>query len=342
MISFVTAIAILLIGFSICSSLLLAITHFNKTHYQDLVFSRYMGLVLLAGLCGLQVTHFFWLYADLNWVSEKGYNVLLFIIAPAFFLFSKPILLKNTRQNLKLIDVIHLLPIAVSPLLASWLALPIAFLLGATYLAWLANSVLQLRSEKENFKHEILLLGGVFIIAMAVAVLGLLRTSLPDKLFFNLYSIAIGLAFFLVQIALGIRPDLSLEVRESTSYVSSTLNNIDCASALSKLDKLMQMNKIYTNPELGLAELAHQLELSTHQTSELINVKLGKNFSRYLREQRINAAKFMLKNEVSASVLSVGLNVGFSSQSGFYEAFREIEGMPPGQYRKLNSSSSTS
>ena len=40
--------------------------------------------------------------------------------------------------------------------------------------------------------------------------------------------------------------------------------------------------------------------------------------------------------EPSASVLSVGLSVGFTSQSNFYEAFREIEGMTPGQYRKLN------
>ena len=38
----------------------------------------------------------------------------------------------------------------------------------------------------------------------------------------------------------------------------------------------------------------------------------------------------MLLAEPSASVLSVGLNVGFSAQSNFYEAFREIEGMTPG------------
>jgi AraC-like DNA-binding protein len=33
-------------------------------------------------------------------------------------------------------------------------------------------------------------------------------------------------------------------------------------------------------------------------------------------------------------VLSIGLCVGFTSQSNFYEAFREIEGSTPGQYRK--------
>jgi AraC-like DNA-binding protein len=83
--------------------------------------------------------------------------------------------------------------------------------------------------------------------------------------------------------------------------------------------------------------LAERLGLSTHQLSELLNARLGKSFSRYLREHRVAAAKAMLCDEPTASVLSVGLNVGFTSQSNFYEAFREIEGMTPGQFRKLRS-----
>ena len=335
----VTAIAILFIGFSIFSAVLVAITHFNKTHYQDLAFSRYMGFIMLTGLCSLQITHFFWLYANQNWVSTGFYKLLLFTIAPAFYLFSQEILINNKQQKPKLIYLAHLIPIAVAPFLSPTLALPLAFLLGAIYLVWLAISLFQLRREQENFKQEIMLLGGVFVIAIAVAILGLLPDYLPGKLFFSFYSIAIGMAFFLVQIALGLRPDLSHEISETTSYATTTLSNIDCASVLSTLDQLMHVDKIYTDTDMGLAELAHRLGLSTHQTSEFINTQLGKSFSRYLREQRVGAAKIMLREERSASVLSVGLNVGFSSQSAFYEAFREIEGMPPGQYRKLISAS---
>jgi len=65
-------------------------------------------------------------------------------------------------------------------------------------------------------------------------------------------------------------------------------------------------------------------------------------FSRYLRELRVAAAKAMLCDEPSASVLSVGLSVGFTSQSNFYEAFREIEGTTPGQFRKLHARSKPS
>jgi AraC-like DNA-binding protein len=98
----------------------------------------------------------------------------------------------------------------------------------------------------------------------------------------------------------------------------------------------MLKERAYEDAELSLPGLAAKLGISAHQLSELMNGRLGKGFSRYLREQRINAAKVMLLNEPSASVLSVGLSVGFSAQSNFYEAFREIEGMTPGQYRKLH------
>ena len=113
----VTAIAILFIGFSIFSAVLVAITHFNKTHYQDLAFSRYMGFIMLTGLCSLQITHFFWLYANQNWVSTGFYKLLLFTIAPAFYLFSQEILINNKQQKPKLIYLAHLIPIAVAPFL---------------------------------------------------------------------------------------------------------------------------------------------------------------------------------------------------------------------------------
>ena len=218
--------------------------------------------------------------------------------------------------------------------------MPTAFLVGAGYLGLLARDLYALRRERANFQREMILLGAVFLIAIAVSVLGFVPSLLPGKTFFAIYAIAIGIAFLLVQTALGFRPALSVELGESAqrTYATSTLNNVDAAGALTKLESLMQLDRLFTDSELSLARLAEQLNLSTHQTSELLNVRLGKSFARYLRERRVGAAKTMLVDEPSASVLSVGLSIGFTSQSNFYEAFREIEGMTPGQFRKMNTS----
>jgi len=66
----------------------------------------------------------------------------------------------------------------------------------------------------------------------------------------------------------------------------------------------------------------------------LINIQLGMSFSSYLRSQRVKAAEVLLKTEPEASVLAIGLSVGFKSQSTFYSAFKEIHSIAPGQYRR--------
>lgn len=331
------ALAILLAGFSLFSALSIALTHFRRENYPDKQFSRYMGLILLAVLGTLQWAHFAWLYLDQAWIFGPPYRMALYAVAPAFFLFSHPLLHPETTP-LRPIQLLHAFPMLLSPLLPGELALPLAFVVGAGYLLCLAHSLYTLRHERANFRLEMLLLGAVFAIALVVSALGLVQATLPEKLFFSLYTIAIGAAFLLVQTTLTLRPQLSAEVSDAvqTSYANSTLANIDCPATLAALDALVLNERIYEDADLNLSRLAARLELSSHQLSELMNNRLGKGFSRYLRELRVGAAKTMLVNEPSASVLSVGLSVGFTSQSNFYEAFREIEGMTPGQYRKLN------
>lgn len=321
-----TTLALLLIGYSLFSALVLGLTAVRR-----------MGWLLLLALAGLQASHLAWLYFDAAWVHSIPYQMTLFAVAPAFFLYSHPLL--NPTASIH--PIAHAIPVGLAALLPHSVALPLAFGVGGLYLLWLAHDIYGLRQERRQFRREIALLSGVFCIALGVAGLGMVQALLPDKLFFVLYAIAIGIAFVLVQITLGLRPQLPTEVIETAqntraSYTHSTLTQVDCDTALLRLQTLMGEERLYTDTELSLPRLAERMDLSTHQLSELLNTRLGKSFSRYLREQRVTAAKAMLVAESSASVLSVGLNVGFSTQSNFYEAFRELEGMTPGQYRKLS------
>lgn len=339
-----TSLALLLTGFSLFCALSLALTHFRDDFYADQRFSRGMGLTLLLALSGLQLAHFAWLQLDLAWIDTLAYRMALFAVAPAFFLFAQPVLRPKELASLRPALAGHAAPVAIAPWLPEALALPLAFSVGAGYMAWLGRSLYALRGERASFRREFALLGVVFAIAIGVSVLGFAPTALSGKLFHTLYAIAIGAAFFLVQTTLGLRPGLPAEVRETAqavqaaqaTYANSTLGNLDCGALLGTLDTLMTSERLYTDPELSLPSLAERLGITPHQLSELLNARLGKGFSRYLRERRIGAAKAMLCAEPSASVLSVGLAVGFSAQSNFYEAFREIEGSTPGQYRKLN------
>lgn len=336
-IGILSAIAALFCGFSILGSATLGLVHFRNEHYRAAAFSRLMGLVLLMALFSLQLAHFVYLTMDEPWVFTLPYRTLLFVVAPAFYFYSAPLLMPGASPVDHRLRLAHLAPASLAWLLPDWLALPGAFLLGMTYLAWLVRGVTVLRQQQAGFQREAVLLSLAFAVALGAAILGLLQHWLPGKLFYALYAISIGLAFLLVQSVLLLRPLLAEEVQETVqaAYATSTLNKVDCDDALQRLKTLMSDARIVADPDLSLPGLADRLGLSGHQLSELINTRLGKGFSRYLREQRVAVAKDMLLREPRASVLSIGLNAGFTSQSNFYEAFREIEGMTPGQFRKL-------
>ena len=78
------------------------------------------------------------------------------------------------------------------------------------------------------------------------------------------------------------------------------------------------------------------MDLSGQQLSELVNIRLGMGFSRYVRERRVEAAKRLLVSAPDQSILSISMDVGFKSQSNFYAAFKDVTAMPPGDYRKAN------
>lgn len=251
-------------------------------------------------------------------------------------MFSQPLITALRRYSPA--QALHFLPLLGAPWLPAGVAWPAAFSLGAIYLAVVARQVYALRAFRQRFQLELGLLLAVFLLGVGVVALVFLTPLIAEPLFFALYASAIGCAFLLINLALAYAPHMPERIEEVAreTYLSSTLTNIDCEEAAHRLDDLMRRERIYENPDLDLNQTAQRLGLSPHQLSELVNTRLGKGFSRYVREFRVEAAKLMLLDEPEASVLAVGLNTGFSSQSNFYTAFREITGMTPGQFRKIS------
>ncbi len=332
-------LALLLCGFSIISALVLALSHFHKSNYPDQPSCQWFGIVLVVSLAAIQLIQFLYLQSGIILIESDYYHALLFMVAPSFYLFSRPLL--TGVDTFSPAHLIHFAPVLLAFLLPSSLSLTLAFAIGSVYLIWLIHHLYRLRFQRSRFKLEVSVLVIALLLGIAVLVMGFSLPLIDGLTFYSLYSIAIGLAFILVNLAINLTPKLPSKITQAAvdTYASSTLNNIDCDAQLQRLEQLMTQDKAYEDPKLDLATLADRLGLSSHQCSELINSRLGKGFSRYIREQRVQAAQVMLLDEPSASVLSVGLHVGFTSQSNFYEAFREITDMTPGKYRKISASS---
>jgi AraC-like DNA-binding protein len=228
------------------------------------------------------------------------------------------------------------LPAAVLPWLPPAIAIPFTFVLGfgfAAHLAWLVH---RLRHQRQRFQLEMATFAGHAAVALLILVLGAAAPWLGVGLFVGAYAGLIGVAFALALYLLLRFPDLGSKAAEAvaTAYAVSTLTRVDRDAALARLGQLMEQDKVYTDESLNLAGLAGEVGLTPHQLSELVNTHFGVGFSRWVRQHRVAAAQAMLLAEPDASVLSVGLSVGFTSQSNFYAAFREITGEVPGRFRR--------
>jgi AraC-like DNA-binding protein len=193
-----------------------------------------------------------------------------------------------------------------------------------------------------SFKREPLVLH-LFIyllvscIVVAVAVTGMVG----DSITLQLIAAACMTAFIFWMYLLGQRfPEMLLTLRaevERIRYEKSHLVNLDTDAALANLEKVMRQEKAYADEKLSLKRAAEMIGLNPHQLSELLNDRLGKSFKQYINEMRIDAAREVLLREPERTILSIAFEVGFNSQSAFYDAFVRCAGTTPNNFRKINS-----
>ncbi|MCH9694291.1 MAG: helix-turn-helix domain-containing protein [Gammaproteobacteria bacterium] len=331
----ISQLTVLVVGFSVFSAAILLIAYlFFIKDMRKSAFGMLACAVLLAALSGLQYSHLQFLQHATELFESRFYVAMLLLTPPAFYFFSREILLPESRPTA--LDIVHLLPLMLSFVMPSKLVIPLALSVGAGYAIWLARIVLGIRRQVRRFKFEVFFFGFFALLATTVLVLAIATPYVSTSLFYLTYANMTGLALILVVAALISFPDLLSDISAAAemTYAASTLKNIDTAAKLNELERLMGEDKLFQNETLNLGSLADAIDLSPHQLSELINTHFGFGFSRYVRERRVAEARELLLSDKTSSVLSIGLMTGFKSQSNFYTAFREVTGQSPGEYRK--------
>ncbi len=111
---------------------------------------------------------------------------------------------------------------------------------------------------------------------------------------------------------------------------------IDSAEAIiisEKLENIMNDKSLYKNPNLNLQDLSKEINISSHQLSQFLNNNLGKNFTSFVNEFRINEACRIITSSDKLTLESVGYDVGFNSKSTFFAAFKKHTGTTPLNYQ---------
>jgi len=109
------------------------------------------------------------------------------------------------------------------------------------------------------------------------------------------------------------------------------------AAQLAALQRLLDHDKVFREPELSIASLSQKLDLPEHRLRHLINRQLGhRNFSAFVNGYRLADAEAALSDPTQAAVpiLTIALDAGFGSIGPFNRAFKAHTGQTPSEYRR--------
>ena len=130
-----------------------------------------------------------------------------------------------------------------------------------------------------------------------------------------------------------------LAVEVVNKYKKSGLSREQSMAYKQQLDKLMRQESLYRDAGLKLPDVAQHMGVSVNHLSQVINSEFAMSFTDFLNHYRVADAKQMLQSTAyaSTSIIDVGYEVGFNSNSTFYSAFKKDCQQTPAQFRQLNS-----
>jgi len=126
--------------------------------------------------------------------------------------------------------------------------------------------------------------------------------------------------------------------KNSSHTTTFAINEKRINDILIQLAKL-EHNKYYLHQECTLHNVAKKLKTNTTYLSRIINKELGKSFSDYINELRINYVLLELKCNKrlrAYSISAIADEIGYKSPDSFTKYFKEATGFSPAVYiRKI-------
>jgi len=126
------------------------------------------------------------------------------------------------------------------------------------------------------------------------------------------------------------------ENTEKKKYAKSGLSEDVAKDLHLKLRSLMATEKLFTEPELTLSDLANRLEIHPNYLSQVINEMEGMNFYDYINGLRIEEFKRLvtIPENQRFTLLALAYECGFNSKSAFNRFFKKATDLSPSEYVK--------
>lgn len=221
---------------------------------------------------------------------------------------------------------------------------------------------LQLKAEKENeanlstinnLEHEEKILLGTIAsitISFLVILFMLIRLRKADKKLIQKSIEIVGIEdehkLLNAEAIMESQPEENFLTGKDEAEVSDSTSepeppNVQLIHLSAKLEKLMNEEKVYLNPEITIDEVAARLNSNRTYVSKAIRLFHNSNFMTYINDYRIKEAVRIISNKKSSmySLEGLGKEVGFNNRITFTSAFKKYTGVTPSFFTKNLSSS---
>lgn len=273
--------------------------------------------------------------------------------APAFWLFTRAMFEDGFRM--KALDWVILLGmmalggvwqvrsdlgLATQPFQMPHQLAQIVLAASAAWIAWRGRGA-DLVEPRRRARIAFVLLSSLFMIGITLSYIapGAPPSLALDLNVVRIFLMGIGLAL----VVAGLRSE---EIFSASAAAANPAmggqGQVVCADPaearlLSRLQKLMERERVYRVEGLTIGALAARAGVPEYAMRRLINGRLGyRNFNAYLNGWRLADAKAALADPAQREVpiSTIALDAGFRSLGPFNRAFKAAEGMTPSAFRE--------
>lgn len=135
-------------------------------------------------------------------------------------------------------------------------------------------------------------------------------------------------------VALALAAIIAMRAEQDDESDRRQLPDADAMRIGAKLERALENEDLYRNPDLTLRQLSDAVGTTEHRVSEVLNQHLETSFYDFVNGRRIAEAKLILQQDRERTVLDIALEVGFNSKSTFYTAFKKVTGQSPAAFRR--------
>ncbi|MEE9363582.1 MAG: helix-turn-helix domain-containing protein [Cellulophaga sp.] len=268
-----------------------------------------------------------------------------FLIGPFLYLFITAATEKNSKINRRWFY--HIIPLVLLIVIVQyvypfWKNIDLwrPYFIKAIYFQWLIYILLSgfkikhifknIFSKKNKVSHSEFWILSIFI-GVSVIWIAFNTTKYTSYI---AGALSFSFVFYLLLVLWFFKRNKKIVFFEDQiKYANKKIDSSEAIIIKKNLQELMKNKSIFKNPNLKLVDVAGKINILPHQLSQFLNDNLGKSFSLFINEHRIEEAKRLLVEEKKYSREAIGYECGFNSKSTFFTTFKKITGVTPANYK---------